>query len=138
MNRPLAFLNAGLSTAAEQLFNEAVMQGITRAGLRVYVPQHELPVGTQLLPEEIYRANLEAVRGADVIVSILDKPGLGVVLELGYAAALEKPLFFLRTDVQDYLGQVVEGMWNECPPDRRARSILEMERALELWVGTEG
>jgi|GEM_PF-325244 len=51
---------------------------------------------------EIGRRNAVAIRGSDLLVACLDgqEPDSGTVAELGYAAALGKPCFGLRSDLR--------------------------------------
>lgn len=125
------FLNAPLSSYAEQELNRRIVKMIRSCGHEVYVPQEEIPPGSaQANPGTILDENIRAIEQADVIISILDKPGLGVALELGYVLALEKPMYLLRTDEQDYLGKIVEGLWLRTPPNQKATSIPELEALL--------
>src|SRR5689334_14369745 len=67
----------------------------------VFPLDHEAPPG--LLPAEqadwIYRANLDAIRGSDMVMANLDdfrgpgEPDSGTAFEIGFAVALGKPVW---------------------------------------------
>jgi len=129
------FLNAGLSSLAEQMFNKEISHLLSKYGFMVYMPQEVLPPGISISAAEIYRANLKAIQDADLLISILDKPGLGVVYELGYALANSKKVIMFRSDVQDYLGKIIEGVWEITDSQYKARDLLELEKILQREGG---
>src|SRR5688572_24296259 len=88
--RPRIFINASLSSLAEQRLNAEIASMIESLNAETYLPQRELPIDMLASAEEILIANMRAVQEADLIVSVLDKPGLGVAFELGFAAAIGK------------------------------------------------
>lgn len=120
------FINASLSSLAEQRLNTEIAAIVEEAGLCVYLPQRELPLGAKASPGDILEANSIAVANCDVVLSVLDKPGLGVAFELGLAFALKKCIVLFRTDTQDYLGKVIEGLWASQTEARRASTIEEL------------
>lgn len=85
---------------------------------------------------DVLNANIRAVREAEVILTIFDKPGLGVAFEVGYALALGKKIIGFRTDVQDYLGKVLEGLWENLLPSAKATNIGELRSALTATLLT--
>lgn len=123
------FVNAALSTLAEQRLNEEFISVLRECDLEYYLPQAELPPDSDVSSLEVLRANSNAVRAADVILSILDKPGHGVVFELGYAMALGKRIIAFRTDSQDYLGKILEGVWEGLEPGSRVSSLPALKTA---------
>jgi nucleoside 2-deoxyribosyltransferase len=124
------FLNAPLSSLAEQKLNEEIDRIVTAHGFSCYIPQEILPPGTGISSSEILRNNIDALNECDITLSLLDKPGLGVIFELAYAYAKNKEIILFRTDKQDYLGKIIEGFWENMPEERRARSLAELEEIL--------
>jgi nucleoside 2-deoxyribosyltransferase len=124
------FLNAPLSSLAEQRFNRQLQELITRRGFACYSPQEVIPPGTDTSPMDILNANTRAVDECDIILSVLDKPGFGVIFELAYGYAKNKEMVLLRTDKQDYLGKMIEGLWQTVVRDRKANSLDELEEVL--------
>jgi nucleoside 2-deoxyribosyltransferase len=55
------------------------------------------------IASEIGKANEEMIRSCDVVLGVLDGPELdsGTVSEIGFAAALERKCYGLRTDFRD-------------------------------------
>jgi hypothetical protein len=55
------------------------------------------------MAERIGRANEDMIRSCDIVLGVLDGPELdsGTVSEIGFAAALGKRCYGLRTDVRD-------------------------------------
>jgi len=124
------FLNAPLSSLAEQKLNQEIERLITAHGFSCYTPQEILPPGTGVGASEIVKSNIDALNQCDIILSVLDKPGLGVIFELAYAYAKDKEIILLRTDKQDYLGKIIEGFWERMPEERRAKSLADLEEIL--------
>src|SRR4051812_3492961 len=120
------FLNAPLSALGDRLVNEQAVALLQKHNFTVYSPPHQLPVGTDASAQAILEANARAVIETDVMVSVLDKPGLGVAFELGVAWALGKPIIAFRSDIQDYLGKIIEGVWMSLPQGRTARTLEEL------------
>jgi hypothetical protein len=124
------FLSSALSTLAEQNLNSTVAQIIRGTGHECYVPQEHLPPGGGASSVDVFEHNIRAVTESDAILTILDKPGSGVVFEVAYAFALDKPILVFRSDKQDYLGKVLEGFWATVPPGCRATTLEELQAAL--------
>jgi nucleoside 2-deoxyribosyltransferase len=130
------FLSSPLSTLAEQNLNATIASIIRSCGYDCYVPQENLPPGGGASPTAVLQHNIEAVTASDLILSVLDKPGSGVVFELAYAFALRKPIVVFRSDKQDYLGKVLEGFWSITPATCKATSLEELRQIL-LQLQTE-
>ncbi len=124
------FINSSLSSLAEQRLNAELADVVEQASHSVYLPQRELPLGTRASPAEILEANSAAVRASDAVLVVLDKPGLGVAFELGVAFAVKKRIVLFRTDTQDYLGKILEGLWQSHERDLRATSVEELRVVL--------
>jgi nucleoside 2-deoxyribosyltransferase len=126
------FLNASLAGKGDRGRNAELVKHIRSRGFRcLYVPQEELPVGGKYTATQIKNANVEAIRKADVVVSVLDNPGLGVAFELSLALEIGKPVVLYRSSSQQDLGKMIEGVWEEFPPSRKAETIKGMLACLE-------
>lgn len=124
------FLSSPLSTLAEQNLNATLATLVRSCGYDCYVPQEHLPPGGGASPTAVLQYNIDAVTASDLILSVLDKPGSGVVFELAYAFALRKPIVVFRSDKQDYLGKVLEGFWSITPTGYKATSLEELRQIL--------
>src|SRR5438094_601560 len=100
---------------AEGNLNAEIDRLVRKVGLRTYLPQTHIPPGSNVDSLKVFKANVAAVRKSNVVLTVLDKPGLGVAFELGYSFAGKKRVIAFRTDPQDYLGKIVEGFWNRLP-----------------------
>jgi len=127
---PSVFLNAPLSHIASQLFNEQIKSLLEEEGFKCIFPQQMLPPGPETSPIEVFRQNAKFVKDCDVVLSVLDAPGEGVFFELGLAYALGKPIIVFRSDRQNYLGKVVEGLWQMMPDLRKASNLEELRHAV--------
>ena len=125
------FLNAGLSSLAEQEFNKSLVKMLRKYNFEVYSPQEVLPPGIQVSATEIYNANLSAIAGSDIILCVLDKPGLGVIFELAQALAMKKKVIIFRSDIQDYLGKIIEGLWESIDNKYKAQNLQQLNDILE-------
>jgi nucleoside 2-deoxyribosyltransferase len=103
---------------------------VEEEGFRCDLPQEILPPGPSADPIKVLRLNSKLVRSCDVVLSILDSPGEGVFFELGAAYALGKPIVAFRSQTNDHLGKVVEGVWLTLPQSRKATSLDELRFAL--------
>lgn len=128
------FINAPLSTMAEGRLNDEIDRIVKGIGFRTYLPQANIPPGLDVDPLKVIRANIVAVRKSDLVLTVLDKPGLGVAFELGYSVACKKKVIAFRTDPQDYLGKVVEGFWKDLPKESKATTFMELELILRKRV----
>lgn len=124
------FLSSPLSTLAEQTLNATVAKIVREIGHNCYVPQEHLPPGGGASSVDVFEHNLRAVSESDAVLTILDKPGSGVVFEVAYAFALDKPILVFRSDKQDYLGKVLEGFWATVPARRKATTLDELRMIL--------
>lgn len=116
------------------MLNKKIAKIIRDLGLIIYLPQEVIPPGTNASPKQIFEANLVAVKDSDIIVSVLDKPGLGVSFELAYALALNKTIVAFRSDKQEYLGKILEGLWESLNEKHKASSLKELKYALEALL----
>lgn len=74
-------------------FIEELRELLLEGGARVFSPYHE--VGTGHAPDAIARADLDGLRAADAVLAVIDGGDIGTVFEVGYAAALGKPVIAL-------------------------------------------
>lgn len=127
------FINASLSSLAERQLNKEITKILDNLGVDYYLPQEAIPPAENVDSTAVLEANLRAIKGCDVVLSILDKPGLGVIFELGQALAMKKPVVLFRSDMQDYMGKIMEGVW-EVERDK-ARSLEELKTILRRYAG---
>ena len=67
-------------------------------GMTVFSPVHDIGHGPA---HRVVRQDLEALRECDVVVAILNSNSPGTVFEVGYAAALGKPVFCIAQSVAE-------------------------------------
>ena len=106
-------------TAAGRLYSETILLPAIRAAglepldpwsveretLRVFQLDRDDPERRQLLPEtnrRVGRRNAELIRNAVGVLAVLDGDDVdsGTAAEIGYAAALRRPIVGLRTDLR--------------------------------------
>jgi nucleoside 2-deoxyribosyltransferase/predicted secreted protein len=97
------YLAAPLFTEAEQVYNEGLYWLLTSHFFSVYFPQEVGDTSHARGEEEhkrIFDRHLEALKNADIVVAVIDGADAdsGTAWEMGYASALGKPVFSLRTD----------------------------------------
>jgi nucleoside 2-deoxyribosyltransferase/predicted secreted protein len=97
------YLAAPLFSEAERLYNTALAGLLRQCLFDVYVPQETGDdTAHRDMPEygRIYNQNKKALHEADLVVAVIDGADAdsGTAWEMGYAAALNKPVYALRTD----------------------------------------
>ena len=96
------YLAAPLFSEAERDFNEKVAKELREVGFDVWMAQESLFIkdGTEEEKRSIYKADIIALKESDVVVAVLEGVDVdcGVAFEIGYAAALGKPIVGLKTD----------------------------------------
>lgn len=132
--RKRVFINAPLSTLAEQRLNKEISEIVNEQGFECYFPQEVIPPGSNTSATRIVEANIQAVKNCDIVLSVLDKPGLGVIFELAYALALNKTIIVFRSDKQDYLGKVIEGLWERLEQKNKARTLEKLKEILKTYA----
>jgi nucleoside 2-deoxyribosyltransferase len=123
---PQVFLNAPLSYIAAQILNLSIKKILEEEGFSCIFPQEILPPGTDVNPVKVFSQNTDFVKKCDVVLSVLDAPGEGVLFELGYAYALCKPIVAFRSNGVGYLGKVIEGLWKQLPESQKATTLEEL------------
>ncbi len=131
--RPTVFLNSPLSNLASQLLNIKIRNILEDEGYSCILPQKILPPTLSADPEKVFRQNVEFVKECDIVLSVLDAPGEGVIFELGVAHALGKPIIAFRSNGQSYLGKVIEGLWLVLPESQKATSLNELKNKLRTF-----
>ncbi len=130
------FFNAPLSSLAERLFNDKLKVMLEEEGFKCIMPQEILPPGPNTDPVKILNSNQRLIESSDIVLSILDKPGEGVIFELGVAFALGKLIVIFRSDEQEYLGKIVEGIYQLIPNDRKTGNIKELGKIVRRCLRT--
>ena len=97
------YLAAPLFSEAERSYNTALANLLRQHLFEVHVPQETSDdTAHRDLTEHarIYEQNKKALYEADLVVAVIDGADAdsGTAWEMGYAAALNKPVFALRTD----------------------------------------
>lgn len=118
------------------MLNEEIKSVLVETGYEPYVPQDALPPSPDVSPMHVLQTNIRAVEEADLVVTVLDKPGFGVAFELGFARALGKRVVLFRSDRQDYLGKILEGVWTEAAEADRAATLDELRMKLQAGGGS--
>lgn len=101
-NSTWIYLAGPLFSTAERNYNLELANYLREGALGVFLPQEEC-VGLSG-PGEIYEKCVEGIRGASVVVAVLDGPDAdsGTSWELGYAVARGIPVIGLRTDFRQH------------------------------------
>jgi len=100
------FLAAPLFSESEREFNKKVANKLREAGFNVWMAQEApfIKEGTDEEKRSIYDGDTAALKNSDVVVAVLDGIDVesGVAFEIGYAAALGKPIIGLKTDHRNF------------------------------------
>lgn len=131
------FVNATLWPVAHREFNKQLKRIIKDHGFEVYLPQDVFHPDDIPSAKEILKANAKAVENSDIILSVLDCPGLGVAFEIGYAMAKNKRMIAFRTDLRTYLGKIIEGFWDDLGSENKARTLNELSAILQAQENSE-
>ncbi len=93
------YIAAPLFSAAEREYNSKLGCMLERLGHEVFLPQRECS-GSR---EEIFRCCLSGIESSELVVAVLEGSACddGTAFEVGYAYALGKPIFGLRTDFRN-------------------------------------
>ncbi|MGA2160842.1 MAG: nucleoside 2-deoxyribosyltransferase [Methanoregula sp.] len=97
------YLAAPLFSEAERSYNTVIAELLRAHYYEVYLPQDtgdNHSVRDKQEYAQIYNRNRRAIRDADIMVAIIDGADAdsGTAWEMGYAAALKKPVIAIRTD----------------------------------------
>lgn len=105
----MIYLATSLFTRAEQSFGYQLTRSLEMCGTTVYYPWRDAgdaelrerwPEDWQRINTRICESNLRAISQADAIVAVLEGADVdsGVAMEVGYASALGKSIWGIRTD----------------------------------------
>ncbi len=119
----------------ELAFNEKIAKGLREAGFKVWMAQEELFIKEPTKEEKntIYKNDIRALEESDVVVAVLDGIDVecGVAFEIGYAAALGKPIIGLKTDCRTFSNVEDVNLIIEVPMKGVYRSVEEVIEALK-------
>ena len=115
------------------MLNIKIRKILTEEGFNCIFPQEILPPGPNVDAVEVLNQNTKFVKSCDLVLSVLDEPGEGVVFELGIAHALGKPIIAFRSNGFGYLGKVLEGLWLELPDSRKAKNLEDLRSKLKAF-----
>ncbi len=129
------FLAGPLFSEAERSFNLSVATHLRKKGLEVWLPQEAgyLKHGTPAEKKNIFEEDLRALRESTAILAILDGNDVdaGTAFELGYAYALKKPLYGLKTDYRSFSPIESVNLMLEVPLRQIFRSVDEAAATLK-------
>lgn len=100
------YLAGPFFTLSQRWLIEEVRQGLLNLGLQVFSPLHEVGPGPA---DEVAPADIAALERSDLVFAILDGLDSGTLFEVGYARAIEKPVYALAQDVPPEHLKMVEG-----------------------------
>ena len=100
------YLASPFFTVSQRWLVDEVRQGLVGLGLQVFSPLHEIGPGPA---GEVAPADIAALKKCDVVFAILDGLDSGTVFEVGYARALEKPVYALAQNVSTEDLKMIEG-----------------------------
>ncbi len=83
------YLAAPFFTVAERLFVDLCRNALTNLGAKVFSPLHDVGVGNT---EDIAMRDLEGLKASNAIFAVLDGMDPGTLFEVGYGAAIRKPI----------------------------------------------
>jgi nucleoside 2-deoxyribosyltransferase len=91
---------APLFNVEECEYNARNVKALEALGYKVFLPQRDAGEATESNLENIYYMDIQGLSYADIVVAVLNGRALdeGTVFEIGYATALEKPVFGICSD----------------------------------------
>ena len=100
-NRPrgMVYVAGPLFNFQQRWFIEEAKRCLEDNGVRTFSPFHD--VGTQGRPEEIAKADIDGLKECKAVFAIVDGLDPGTMFEIGYAAAIRKPVFAFRQSTSD-------------------------------------
>ena len=100
------YLASPFFTASQRWLVDEVRRGLADLGLEVFSPLHEIGPGSA---DEVAPADIVGLKSCDIVFAILDGLDSGTVFEVGYARALEKPVYALAQNVSTGDLTMIEG-----------------------------
>ncbi len=129
------FLAGPLFSEAERSYNASLAARLRKEGFEVWLAQEKgiVKLGTSPEKQYLFNEDLEGIRGSAVILAILDGTDVdaGTAFELGYAHALGKPLYGLKTDYRSFSPVENVNLMIEVPVRQIFRSLDEVIAALK-------
>ena len=100
------YLAGPFFTVSQRWLVDEVRQGLVNLGLEVFSPIHDVGPGPA---SEVAPADIAALKTCDVVFAVLDGLDSGTVFEVGYARAVEKPVYAFAQDVSTEDLKMIEG-----------------------------
>jgi nucleoside 2-deoxyribosyltransferase len=141
MTEPLVYLAGPLFSDQDREMLLRIESAFRAAGMRCFLPHREVgdlsPLKATLGEEHargyVFNSDIKGVTGCSVLCALLDGPDVdsGTAAEMGFAHALNKPVFGLCTDGLRR-GRTINNMiWGVCDSGRTIYSCLdEMVKAV--------
>jgi nucleoside 2-deoxyribosyltransferase len=130
------FFAAPLFNDAERDFNSKAATALRKEGLEVWLAQEHKIIENDSIEEKraIFEEDLEALRKADAILAVLDGVDVdtGVAFEMGYAHALGKHIFALKTDHRSFSKLETVNLMLEVPLRKIFQSVAEASRSIRI------
>ena len=101
-----AYLASPFFTIGERWVVDEARRCLEEIGVSVFSPVHEIGSGPA---EEVAPADLRAVGECDVVFAVVDGLDGGTLFEIGYARALNKPVYALAQSASDADLKMVQG-----------------------------
>lgn len=100
------FLAAPFFNLGEREFNTKIAKALRSSGFNVWMAQETslIKTTTHCEKRKLFDIDISALKSSDVVVAVLDgvEVDSGTSFELGYAAALGKPIVGLKTDYRTF------------------------------------
>ena len=92
------YLAGPFRETGQRLFINDARSQLKALGMEVFSPIHDVgPGGAEMVVQQ----DLDAVRQCDAVFAILNGSSPGTVFEVGYARALNKPVFCVTQNMRD-------------------------------------
>ena len=131
------FLAAPLFSEAERDFNSKVAKKLRDEGFQVWLAQESpfIHEGTSKEKQKIYEEDISALKACDIVVAVLDgvEVDSGVAFEMGYAAAIGKPVMGLKTDHRAFSRMEDINLMLEVPLIKLCSSIDDVITELKIF-----
>jgi nucleoside 2-deoxyribosyltransferase len=103
------------SSLKNRQLNKRISEVLEEHGFEVYLPQRDTPQSNDI--ETVFRANIEGIKKADVVVAILINYGRDLGFEVGSAYVLGKPIIGLINDESYKEDKMIAGALNDVVKD---------------------
>jgi nucleoside 2-deoxyribosyltransferase len=134
-----AFISSKLFDAEAWDMNKQLKQAVEDVGIKVYLPQDELPVEKNLDAITILEANERAVDESAIFIAYFDYLDTGSAYELAQAQATNKFIVGYRSvyhEKRTNLGKMLEGFWERLPSEQKTNSPEGLRQILETYKKT--